>query len=57
MIDVETYQLLWYKPGMESMYVTIKEWASGPVVSVILWFIVTIIVLKLLGRVAAFRKK
>ena len=42
---------------MESMYVTIKEWASGPVVSVILWFIVTIIVLKLLGRVAAFRKK
>ena len=39
------------------MYVMIKEWASGPVVSVILWFVVTIIVLKVLSRLAASLKK
>lgn len=39
------------------MYVMIKEWASGPVVSVILWFVVTIIVLKVLSRLAAAFKK
>ena len=57
MLDVETCRLLWYKLGMESMYVMIKEWASGPVVSVILWFVVTIIVLKVLSRLAASLKK
>lgn len=57
MLDVETCRLLWYKLGMESTYVMIKEWASGPIVSVILWFVVTIIVLKVLSRLAASFKK